>query len=133
METNLLIIGAGPFGLALSAQASHQGLEHLIVGTPTEFWRQNMPKGMYLRSNCEWHLDPLNVHTIRSFIHAQGKTPADVEPLSLEFYQSYVDWFLEQKRIAPAPVTSVAWITRLRIATFLRPQTERPFMRDIDD
>ena len=104
METNLLIIGAGPFGLAIAAQAAHDGIEHLIVGKPMEFWRQNMPKGMYLRSACDWHLDPLDVHTIEAYLRAQGKTPDDVEPLSLEFYLSYVDWFQKQKNIQPLPV-----------------------------
>ena len=103
-ETNLLIIGAGPFGLAISAQASHQGLEHLIVGKPMEFWRNNMPKGMYLRSACDWHLDPLDVHTIERFLEQTGKTARDVEPLSLEFYLTYVEWFQQQKQIAPLPV-----------------------------
>ena len=61
-ETDLLIIGAGPFGIALAAQAMHDEIEHLIVGKPMEFWRANMPRGMFLRSACDWHLDPLDVH-----------------------------------------------------------------------
>jgi thioredoxin reductase len=36
-ETDLLIIGAGPFGLAIAAQAAHAGIEYLIVGKPMEF------------------------------------------------------------------------------------------------
>ena len=103
-ETNLLIIGAGPFGLAAAAQADHDRIEHLIVGTPMEFWRRNMPKGMFLRSACDWHLDPLDVHTIEAYLQTQGKTPKDVEPLSLEFYLSYVDWFQKQKNIQPLSV-----------------------------
>jgi thioredoxin reductase len=103
-ETNLLIIGAGPFGLALAAQAGHAGIEHIVVGKPMEFWRRNMPKGMYLRSACDWHLDPLNVHTIEAFLKPQRKTAKDVEPLSLDFYLSYAEWFQQQKKIHPLPV-----------------------------
>jgi cation diffusion facilitator CzcD-associated flavoprotein CzcO len=103
-ETDLLIIGAGPFGLALSAQASHLGIEHLILGKPMEFWHANMPKGMYLRSACDWHLDPLNIHTIECFLQSEAKTAHDVEPLSLDFYHSYAEWFQKQKQITPLPV-----------------------------
>jgi FAD-dependent urate hydroxylase len=103
-ETNLLIIGAGPFGLALAAQVAHARIDHLVVGKPMEFWRRNMPKGMFLRSACDWHLDPLNVHTIEAFLKSQGKTTRDVEPLSLDFYLSYAEWFQHQKKIRPLPV-----------------------------
>jgi len=103
-ETDLLIIGAGPFGLAIAAQAAYAGIHHLIVGKPMEFWRQHMPKGMYLRSACDWHLDPQNKHTIDKFLEWQGKTNHDVEPLSLDFYLSYVEWFQQQKGIYPLPV-----------------------------
>ena len=104
MNTDLLIIGAGPFGLALAAQAQRDQIEHLIVGKPMEFWRSNMPKGMFLRSACDWHLDPQNVHTIEAYLQSQGKTSKDVEPLSLDFYLTYTDWFQKQKNIQPQPV-----------------------------
>lgn len=103
-ETNLLIIGAGPFGLAIAAQAAHAGIDHLIVGKPMEFWRKHMPKGMYLRSACDWHLDPQNKDTIEKFLETQGKTSNDVEPLALDFYLSYVDWFQQQQNIHPLPL-----------------------------
>ena len=104
MKTDLLIVGAGPFGLAVASEAAHRGVEHLIVGKAMEFWRKNMPKGMFLRSACDWHLDPQDVHTIEAFLRTQGKTTKDVEPLSLEFYLSYATWFQEQKQIEPRPL-----------------------------
>src|SRR5688500_19904776 len=108
-KTDLLIIGAGPFGLAIAAQASHSGIDHLVVGRPMEFWRKNMPQGMYLRSACDWHLDPVNIHTIEKFLESRGQTPHDVEPLSLDFYLSYAEWFRLQKQITTLP----SYIARL--------------------
>jgi cation diffusion facilitator CzcD-associated flavoprotein CzcO len=59
---------------------------------------------MFLRSACDWHLDSQNVHTIEAFLQSQGKTPKDVEPLSLDFYLAYCDWFQQQKKIESSPV-----------------------------
>ncbi|HYV10606.1 MAG TPA: NAD(P)-binding domain-containing protein [Pyrinomonadaceae bacterium] len=111
-ETDLLVIGAGPFGLAVAAQASHSSIEHLVVGRPMEFWRKSMPAGMYLRSACDWHLDPAGIHTIEKFLEERGQTAKDVEPLSLEFYLSYAEWFQKQKRITTLPLQ----IERLEVA-----------------
>ncbi|MGR9087296.1 MAG: NAD(P)-binding domain-containing protein [Gammaproteobacteria bacterium] len=102
-DTSLLIIGAGPFGLAMAAHCRHLGINHRIVGKPMEFWKANMPEGMHLRSACDWHLDTLNEKTIERFLQSQGLTPVDVEPLSLQFYLNYSRWFQEQKRIEIIP------------------------------
>jgi FAD-dependent urate hydroxylase len=103
MNTDLLIIGAGPFGLSMAAYARHLGLDYLVVGKSMEFWSANMPQGMYLRSACDWHLDPVNEATIEHFLETRGQVPADVEPLSLQFYLEYTRWFQEQKRIEVIP------------------------------
>ena len=103
-NVSLLIIGAGPFGLTMAAYAQHLDLDYMIVGKPMEFWKANMPEGMYLRSACDWHLDVLNGDTIERFVQQQGLTPADVEPLSLQFYLTYLQWFQEQKQIETIPI-----------------------------
>jgi cation diffusion facilitator CzcD-associated flavoprotein CzcO len=88
----------------MAAYAANAGLDYQIVGKPMEFWHSNMPKGMYLRSACDWHLDPLGIDTIESFLETQALTPAQVEPLSLEFYQGYARWFERRKGIEPLPL-----------------------------
>jgi thioredoxin reductase len=103
MHTPLLVIGAGPFGLAISAYAKHLGLEHIMVGVPMGFWRERMPAEMVLRSDCDWHLDPLEEFTIHAFLETRGQTPADVEPLSLAFYLEYATWFQEQRGLESHP------------------------------
>lgn len=103
-QTDLVIIGAGPFGLAIAAYARHLGIDNLVVGKPMSFWKDHMPAGMCLRSGCDWHLDPADVHTIERFLQTQGRKPADIFPLSLQFYLSYTKWFQEQAEIEPIPV-----------------------------
>ncbi|MDH3734143.1 MAG: FAD-dependent oxidoreductase [Gemmatimonadota bacterium] len=103
MYTPLLIVGAGPFGLALSAYAKHLGVEHVMLGVPMGFWRDRMPVGMMLRSDCEWHLDPLEELTIHAFLETRGETPDSVEPLTLEFYVEYADWFATARDLESHP------------------------------
>jgi len=103
-NVDLLIIGAGPFGLSLAAQVAHDEIDHLILGTPMGFWESHMPGGMYLRSECDWHLDPLGIDTIEAYLASQRLTPTDVLPLSLPFYLGYARWFQARKRIAPLDV-----------------------------
>jgi len=103
-HTSLLIIGAGPFALAAAAYALEHHIDHLVVGKPMDFWKSNMPKGMYLRSACDWHLDPMDIHTIELYLQTKDLRPPDVEPLSLDFYLGYAQWFQEQKGIEPLPV-----------------------------
>ena len=100
-STDLLIVGAGPFGLAMAAHARHLGIDHVVAGEPMQFWRAHMPDGMYLRSDCKWHLDPENADTIDAFLETRGLTAADTTPLSRAVYLQYTQWFQDRKKIAP--------------------------------
>ena len=104
IKTDLLIIGAGPFGLALAAYVKSLNVDHLVVGKPMEFWKTNMPDGMFLRSASDWSLDPTDRASIVDYLAALGKTPADVEPLSRAFYLDYCQWFQERHDIQCLPV-----------------------------
>ena len=75
----LLIIGAGPFGLVMSAHARRRGIEHIVIGKPMEFWNANMPKDMVLRSACDWHYDSSAEDTIERYLQTKNLKPNDVE------------------------------------------------------
>lgn len=102
-DVELLIVGAGPFGLALAAHAAELGLDYLIVGEPMGFWKRHMPAGMYLRSAYDWHYDPQGEATIARYFQEQGLDPDAVVPIPLESYIPYGAWFQEQKGIVPLP------------------------------
>jgi cation diffusion facilitator CzcD-associated flavoprotein CzcO len=93
----------------MGAQAKELGIDHVLLGRPMSFWKGHMPQGMVLRSGCSWHLDPMERDTIGRFLETRGQTPADVEPLPLDFYLEYAEWFEQVKGIRARP----SMLTRL--------------------
>jgi thioredoxin reductase len=102
-QVSLLILGAGPYGLAMARYAKQHDIEALVVGKPMDFWKSNMPKGMFLRSGCDWHLDPLGVYTIEHYLQTKQLTAHEVEPLLLDFYLGYAQWFQTQSAVEVLP------------------------------
>jgi FAD-dependent urate hydroxylase len=99
-DSELLVIGAGPYGLAVAAHAKNSGIEVTIVGEPMAFWKQNMPSGMLLRSGIDWHLDAAELYTIRAFLEERRIARSDVEPIPVEIFREYAEWFRKANGIA---------------------------------
>ena len=99
----LLVIGAGPYGLATAACAKSAGIGQLVVGKPMAFWRENMPAGMFLRSGPDWHLDAAGVNTFMAYLDERGIDPSDVDPIPVALFLDYVDWFEERADVDVMP------------------------------
>jgi FAD-dependent urate hydroxylase len=97
--TDALVIGAGPFGLSISAHLRALGVEHMIVGRPVDTWRRHMPHGMNLKSEPYGSViaAPRGGYDIAAYSAAHGLDYIDrVQPLSLEHWLSYADWFTSE-------------------------------------
>jgi len=103
-STDVLIIGAGPFGLAVAAGCGDRGVDHLVVGETMGFWRDHMPDGMLLRSGPDWHLDPGDRDTMERFLEEGGTEHDLAQPLARTTYLAYVEWFRRKRGIVPLPV-----------------------------
>lgn len=95
----VLVIGAGPFGLAVGAYARRCGIEAVIAGRPMSFWKSQMPAGMFLRSGIDWHLDAAGDWTIARFLDERGIPLESVRPFPLRTYLDYADWFSRQSHL----------------------------------
>ena len=76
-DCDVVVIGAGPYGLAATAHLRRAGVSTHVLGDPMSFWR-TMPQGMLLRSN----------RTATSIAEYDG-------PLSLEAFAADAGWELE--------------------------------------
>ncbi len=109
-RTSVLIIGAGPYGLALAAYCRAGGIDYVLVGEPMAFWQARMPAAMLLRSRSDWHLDPFERDTLDRYLLDQGLDLQAAHPLTLERYLAYCAWFTQRAQVAAEPrrVTALA-------------------------
>jgi thioredoxin reductase len=101
-ETDVAIIGAGPYGLSIAAYLRAAGVDHQIFGSPMSFWAEHMPKGMLLKSEgfASNLYDSEGAFTLRDFCNENRVEYADVGvPVRLETFCAYGLAF--QKRFAP--------------------------------
>jgi predicted ATP-grasp superfamily ATP-dependent carboligase len=96
----VVIIGAGPNGLAVAAHLRHAGIETLSFGETLEAWSRHMPAGMLLRSRRRsTHIsDPRQELTIDAYERAEGRRVGHPN-LTLEEFIDYGSWF--QRQAAP--------------------------------
>jgi Pyridine nucleotide-disulphide oxidoreductase len=97
-STDVVILGAGPHGLAAAAHLRRAGVECRVFGEPMSFWH-GMPIGMLLRSN--WtatciaeHEGPLSLDSYRAATGANLATP-----VPLDAFIEYGEWVAAQ--VAP--------------------------------
>ncbi|MFZ2016554.1 MAG: NAD(P)-binding domain-containing protein [Nocardioides sp.] len=98
-DTELLVIGAGPYAYAAAAYARDRGIDTRILGRPMGFWRDQMPSDMFLRSGRDWSLDGSGVHTFAAYFEERGLDPASNDPIPISVFLDHTDWFAEQKKL----------------------------------
>lgn len=94
--SDVVIIGAGPYGLAGAAHLRARRVETRVFGEPMSFWERHMPRGMFLRSapSASSLGDPSGRLGLGQFRSASGLPAA--KPVPIEHFVRYGHWFQEQ-------------------------------------
>jgi lysine/ornithine N-monooxygenase len=94
---DLLVVGAGPYGLSIASHAAGAGLDVRVFGRPMASWRDHMPRGMFLKSE-PWASnlsDPRGRYGLAEYCRRNGTEARHGEPISVEAFASYGLWFAQ--------------------------------------
>ena len=95
-QYDVVVVGAGPYGLSAAAHLLAQGLKVGIFGKPLHFWKKHMPQGMLLRSYW-WASNLSDPAGHYSFARYFQQIDMDaVNPLPAEVFVEYGLWFQKQ-------------------------------------
>lgn len=96
---DVIIIGSGPFGISLAAHAVASKLEYKLFGYPMDFWKNQMPQDMFIRTPHEFvsFSDSKDELTIQQFSEETGTEL--VTPLPRPIFVAYANWFAEKAGI----------------------------------
>lgn len=100
---DVVIVGAGPYGLSIAAHLRALGVDFRIFGNPMQTWRTQMPKGMCLKSEgfASSLDDPDSAFTLKEYCRQNGLPYQHVGlPVPLDVFTAYGLEF--QKRYVPS-------------------------------
>lgn len=99
VTTDVVVLGAGPYGLSAAAHLNACGLNVRVFGETMSFWDRHMPEGMCLRSPWEASQlsDPGKALTIDAFEVAMSGPVS--RPIPIRRFIAYGRWF--QSRAVP--------------------------------
>lgn len=96
---DLIIIGSGPFGISLGAHAVANNLQYKLFGYPMDFWKNQMPQDMFIRTPHEFvsFSDAKDELTVQHFSEDTGTEL--VTPLPRPIFVEYANWFAKKAGI----------------------------------
>ncbi len=108
-----VVVGAGPYGLSAAAHLIGRGVSVRVFGEPMDAWRNNMPVGMFLKSEptASSLSAPIDGYTIQDYCVSIGEPPIrDPGPVPIQLFSDYGMWF--QERLVPVERERVTNVVR---------------------
>ncbi|MDX3075785.1 NAD(P)-binding domain-containing protein [Streptomyces sp. MI02-7b] len=100
MSQNVVVIGAGPYGLSTAAHLRRRGLNVRIFGSPMASWSQSMPAGMLLKSppSASTLSSPVPGQTLHDYSREAGEPVlGEHDQVPIEMFVRYGLWFVGQQ------------------------------------
>ncbi|MDP4172117.1 MAG: NAD(P)-binding domain-containing protein [Bacillota bacterium] len=96
---DLIIVGSGPFGISVASHAVSNNLHYKLFGYPMDFWRNQMPQEMFIRTPHEFvsFSDSKDELTVQQFSVETGIEL--VTPLPRPIFVQYANWFARKSGI----------------------------------
>jgi cation diffusion facilitator CzcD-associated flavoprotein CzcO len=94
-----VVVGAGPYGLAVAAHLLDLGVRVRVFGEPMDAWRHNMPKGMFLKSEpaASSLSAPRSGYRLEDYCASIGVTRLrEDQAVPIDLFVRYGRWFQEQ-------------------------------------
>jgi cation diffusion facilitator CzcD-associated flavoprotein CzcO len=107
-----VVIGAGPYGLAVAAHLRGRDVPVRVFGDPMASWRDQMPPGMFLKSTPDASSvsAPAPGYTLADYCRQAGREPLGRdEPVPIDLFIRYGQWFQHElvPDVEPNRVTDV--------------------------
>lgn len=98
-SSDVVVVGAGPYGLSVAAHLLDAGKEVRVFGEPMAGWRHHMPKGMYLKSTVDASRlsSPGGRSALTDYWAEIGAAALDQwHPVPIDMFVDYGQWFQQR-------------------------------------
>jgi FAD-dependent urate hydroxylase len=95
---DVVVLGAGPYGLSISAHLRWLGIDHRVVGRPLEMWREHMPAGMNLKSEpyASEIAAPTGGYDLEAYCRVHGLDYVErLGAVTRQRFVDYADWYAD--------------------------------------